>query len=348
MEMLCAPPQLWQGTEATPKCTVAIPAYNRKDMIEGTLRSVLSQKLSDLEVLVVDDCSTDGCWEVLKTFHDSRLRLVRNEVNVGLFGNFNRCLELARGSYVRILCNDDQLGEGCLGRECALMDANPSVAIISSASILINAKGREIGVSGNCFKEGIYPGRLAIDGTLCYMAHLVNPLSCPSGVLLRQSVVRKVGWFDTSMRMCGDIDFYLRMMEHGDIAVLRAEGAVVQLHPGTVTFQLRDSGAGFVETIAITQRYAKLLEETGLLEEVQRRMASALIGQAFVLLMKHQFGLSKKFFRAMAHPFTEWPQLAVGITQFFALKFLRRVLGVHMLPRVVRRARRSSFSVADQ
>jgi glycosyltransferase involved in cell wall biosynthesis len=340
--------QRWQGSEARPKCTVAIPAYNRKDMIAGTLKSVLSQQLSDLEVLVVDDCSTDGCWEVLKTFHDSRLRLVRNEVNVGLFGNFNRCLELARGSYVRILCNDDQLTEGCLARECALMDANPSVAILSSASTLINGERRRIGVSGNCFKEGIYPGRLAIAGALFHMAHLVNPLSCPSGVLLRLSVVRKVGWFETSMRMCGDIDFFLRMMEHGDLAVLRAEGAVVKLHPGTVTCQLRCSDAALVETISITQRYTKLLKKTGLFEEVQRRMASGFTGHAFVLLTRGQFELSKKFFRAAAHPFTEWPHLAVGIPRFFALKFLRRVLGVHMLPLAVRRARRSPLSVADE
>jgi glycosyltransferase involved in cell wall biosynthesis len=340
-------PQLWQLSEATPKCTVAIPAYNRKDMIEGTLRSVLSQKLSDLEVLVVDDCSTDGCWEVLKTFHDSRLRLVRNEVNVGLFGNFNRCLELARGSYIRILCNDDQLADGCLARECALMDANPSVAILSSASALINAERRRIGVSGNCFKQGIYPGSLAIAGALGQMAHLVNPLSCPSGVLLRLSVARRVGWFDTSMRMCGDIDFFLRMMEHGDLAILQAEGAVVKVHSGTVTCQLRNSDAALVETISITQRYAKLLKKTGLFEEVQRRMASALIGQAFVLLTKRQLGLSKKFFRAAAHSFTGWPQLAVGIPRFFVLKVLRHVLGVHKLPLAVRRARSSCMSRAD-
>ena len=186
----------WKGSDARPECTVAIPVYNRKDMIEGTLKSVLSQQLSALEVLVVDDCSTDGCWDVLKTFHDSRLRLVRNEANVGLFGNFNRCLELARGTYVRILGSDDQLAEGCLARECAVMDANPNVAILNCAGTLINGEGRPIGVSGNHFEEGVYPGRLAIAGILWYMAQyvIINPLSCLSAVLLRHSVLRKVGW----------------------------------------------------------------------------------------------------------------------------------------------------------
>jgi hypothetical protein len=196
-----------------------------------------------------------------------------------------------------------------------------------------------VGVGGNHFEEGVYPGRLAIAGILWYMAQyvIINPLSCLSAVLLRHSVLRKVGWFDTSMRMCGDVDFMLRMMEQGDLAVLRAEGAVIKVHPGAVGYQLMYSDAALVETIAITQRYAELLEEAGLFEEVQRRMAAGLTGYALVLLKKRQFGLSKKFFRAAAQPFTEWPHLAVGVARFFVLHFLRVVLGVHMLPPAVRR-----------
>ena len=337
------PAEPWKGSAERPRCTVAIPVYNRKDMIEETLNSVLSQQLPGLEILVVDDCSTDGGWDVLTTFHDSRLRLVRNEANVGLFANFNRCLELAHGTYVRILGSDDHLTEGCLARECEFMDANPTVTVLNCAATVVNAEGRPTAVAGNHFEEGVYPGGLAIAGILWYMAQyvIINPLSCLSAVLLRHSVLRKVGWFDTSMRMCGDIDYLLRMMEHGDLAVLRAEGAVIKVHPGAVGYQLKYSDAALVETIAITQRYAELLEEAGLFEEVQRRMAAGLTGYALVLLKKRQFGLSKKFFRAAAQPFTEWPHLAVGVARFFVLHFLRVVLGVHMLPPAVRRARSS-------
>lgn len=326
--------------DAEPKCTVAIPLYNRKDMIEATLKSVLSQQLTDLEVLVVDDCSTDGSWDVLKTFHDSRLRLVRNEANVGLFGNFNRCLQLARGTYVRILGSDDQLAEHCLARECAFMDANPNVAIVNCSATLINADGRTIGVSGNHFEEGIYPSRTAIAGILWHKAQYgSNPLSCLSAVLLRHSVLRKVGWFDTSMRMCGDFDLLLRMMEHGDFAVLCAEGAVIRVHPGAVGYQLKYSPAPLAEIIAITRRYAGLLEEVGLFDEVQRRMPAMLVSHALVLRSKGKCELSKQYLREAAEYHAEWPRLAVGVARFFCLHFLRVAFGVHVLPPLVRRAR---------
>jgi len=228
------------------------------------------------------------------------------------------------------------------------MDANPNVAILNCAATLVTAEGRPIGVSGNHFEEGVYPGRMAIAGLLWYLAQYVtNPLSCPSAVLLRQSAVRKVGWFDTSMQMCGDFDYFLRMMEHGDLAVLRAEGAVIKVHPGSVGYQLKYAYAPFAECIAITQRYAGLLEGVGLFKDVQRRMAAMLAGYALVLLEKRQFRFSKQLLRAAAQPFTEWPHLAVGVARLFVLHCFRVVLGVHTLPSAVRRARKSPSSVAS-
>jgi glycosyltransferase involved in cell wall biosynthesis len=111
----------------TPKCTVAIPIYNRKEMIDDTLRSVLDADYKDVEILLIDDCSDDGVWEHIQDYRDARIRLVRNEKNIGLFPNFNRCITLARGEYIRILCNDDRLQPGCLSREYEFLDANPSL-----------------------------------------------------------------------------------------------------------------------------------------------------------------------------------------------------------------------------
>ena len=68
-------------------CTVAIPVYNRRDLVQRALQSVLTQDIDDLDILVVDNCSDDGTWEALTAYRDPRLRLVRNERNVGLFGN---------------------------------------------------------------------------------------------------------------------------------------------------------------------------------------------------------------------------------------------------------------------
>src|SRR5450432_379001 len=98
-------------------CSIAIPVFNRRDLVHNALRSAIAQAVPNLEILVVDNCSTDGTWEALQAIRDPRLHLVRNDSNLGLFGNFNRCLELSRGEYVCLLGSDDDLTEGFLARE---------------------------------------------------------------------------------------------------------------------------------------------------------------------------------------------------------------------------------------
>ncbi|GAI98190.1 unnamed protein product [marine sediment metagenome] len=113
------------------KCTIAIPVYNREDLIRRAVESALAQNVPDLEILVVDNCSTDRTWDVLHTYSDSRLRLVRNERNMGLFGNFNRSLQLAQGKYFRLLCSDDKLPPNCLMSEIDMMEQHENVVLLS-------------------------------------------------------------------------------------------------------------------------------------------------------------------------------------------------------------------------
>jgi len=66
-----------------PGVSVVIPSYNRLRSLPRALQSVLRQTFEDIEVIVVDDCSTDGTWDYLQTIHDPRLRIIRHETNKG-------------------------------------------------------------------------------------------------------------------------------------------------------------------------------------------------------------------------------------------------------------------------
>lgn len=111
-----------------PFITIAIPAYKTEYLAE-TIHSALIQTYSEFEVLVVDDCSPRGVKEVVEKFDDARLRYFRNEKNVGKEDpsrNWMRCLDLARGEYICILCDDDIYGPEYLQTLVTLVKKYPS------------------------------------------------------------------------------------------------------------------------------------------------------------------------------------------------------------------------------
>ena len=127
------------------QCTVAIPVYNQRRFIARAVSSALTQVVAGLTVLVVDNCSDDGTWEALQAFLPKGVVLHRNPRNLGLFANFNRCLDLARSPYLRFLSADDVLLPGCLAAELDLMRRHPQVVMVSSRGRFISPDGRRLG-----------------------------------------------------------------------------------------------------------------------------------------------------------------------------------------------------------
>ncbi|HEX2037869.1 MAG TPA: glycosyltransferase family 2 protein, partial [Chloroflexota bacterium] len=86
--------------------SVCISTYNRSRYLRRAIESVLGQTFGDFELIVSDDRSPDDTAEVVAQYRDPRLRYHRNAENLGLVGNYNRCLELARGQYIGIFDDD--------------------------------------------------------------------------------------------------------------------------------------------------------------------------------------------------------------------------------------------------
>lgn len=87
--------------------SIIIPAYNTEKYIQKAIDSVLNQTLKNLEIIVVDDCSTDNSVKVVQSFDDPRLRLLLNSQNLGAGGARNRAIEAATGKWIAVLDSDD-------------------------------------------------------------------------------------------------------------------------------------------------------------------------------------------------------------------------------------------------
>lgn len=122
------------GTFTTrPRVSVTIPVYNGARHLRETLDSLLAQSLTDLEVVAVDDGSSDGSWELLQDYatRDARLRIDRHAENRGHRAASNRAFELARGTYVARNDQDDVSLPHRLERQAAFLDRHPDVGLLA-------------------------------------------------------------------------------------------------------------------------------------------------------------------------------------------------------------------------
>ena len=113
------------------RLTVLMPVYNVAPYVADAIESVLSQSYSDFDLLVLDDCSTDNTVDIVNSFKDSRIRLVRNEVNLGLAENLNKGIELANTEFIARMDGDDIACPLWLEKGVATLDSRPEVGICS-------------------------------------------------------------------------------------------------------------------------------------------------------------------------------------------------------------------------
>ena len=280
------------------KCTVAIPVYNRPQLIRQSLESALAQDAADLEILVIDNASTDETWDVLQSYSDPRLRLIRNDHNIGLFGNLNRCLELAQGEYVLILCSDDRLVPGCISEEMALLRANPGVDMLSTQGRQVDPQNRFLRTFADMLQPGIYSLEDAVVGGLWYMSHYeASPYNYPSGVMLRRQAALDAGGFDCSLTQLGDLDLWLKIARKGWIAITDTFGCEVLVHPEQTTNVLMNQGEIFREWFHIVQRYAQELKARDQYKAVFSQTAAVSLWWGVAYLRKRRWKAAGRYWR---------------------------------------------------
>ena len=103
---------------ASPRVSVCIPTYNGALYLQECMESILGQTFVGIEILAVDDRSSDKTRAILDSFakRDARVRILSNARNLGLVGNWNRCIELAQGEWIKFVFQDDWIAPECLER----------------------------------------------------------------------------------------------------------------------------------------------------------------------------------------------------------------------------------------
>ena len=213
--------------QITPKVSVLIPTYNYAHILDVTIQSVLDQTFQDFELIIVDNCSKDNTVEVVQKYlSDPRVSFYRNETNLGLTGNWNRCLKLARGEYIKYLCADDKFHPQILDRYIPIMDNNPELSIISCHRQEFDVNGLKRKVVYPPF-QGIKNGREVI---FEMMKKDQNYLGDPTRPMIRRSNI-SVGPFK-KFEYITDWEMWVRHLLVGNCYVIPEILAYGRKHEG--------------------------------------------------------------------------------------------------------------------
>jgi glycosyltransferase involved in cell wall biosynthesis len=209
--------------------SVCTPVYNGSDYIEESIRSILSQTYTNFKLIVCDNCSTDNTEEIVRSFSDPRITYSRNQTNLGLVGNANRCLELADGNYVHILHHDDIMLPENLERKVRVLDEHPSVGFVHSNVGFIDQEGAHLDLTkfdaGNDYIEN---GRLFFEKYILKMP--VGASIFIGAVMARRECYLKLGGFNPTLINVNDSEMWMRILLHYDVACIGERLVNYRLH----------------------------------------------------------------------------------------------------------------------
>ena len=133
-------------TEASPALTIGLPVYNGEQYLEGSVESILGQSYRDFELIISDNASSDATEAIGRALaeRDRRVSFRRNGRNVGVDGNFNLLVPLARGRYFKWATADDQLLPEYLERCIAILETNPGVVLAYPRTRFVDGQGNEL------------------------------------------------------------------------------------------------------------------------------------------------------------------------------------------------------------
>lgn len=122
-----------------PLVSIAIPTYNRANSyLKGAIECALTQSYQNLEILISDNCSTDNTEDVVKSFDDTRIRYVKQEINLGPNGNFNYCINEAKGDFLLLLLDDDRIDQDFVETCINATKGNFDIGLIRTGTRMID------------------------------------------------------------------------------------------------------------------------------------------------------------------------------------------------------------------
>lgn len=200
-----------------PMVSIVMPVYNGERYLKESIDSIISQSFLDWELILVNDCSSDRSFEIMKEYNDSRIRIINNETNQKLPRSLNIGFNHASGRYFTWTSDDNWFGEKALEHMVLFLEKNPRYAMVYCSMYFIDSDGEIEGT----FSEGT--GKLYYNDVVggCF--------------LYRREAAEKTGEYDEDMILVEDYDYWLRINAQYEIYHLESFEYYYRRHKGSLT-----------------------------------------------------------------------------------------------------------------
>lgn len=247
-----------------PKVSVCLPVFNGRRFLRAAIETVLAQTHKDFELLIADDCSTDDSLAIAEELakRDSRIVVWKNPSNLGLFANYNACIERASGDYVKLFAQDDLFMPTTLEAHLAVYERHPEVAMVTCSRNIISDSGQLVEVLGEFDEDKLISGDEVIESNLTRYCNWVGEPSCVSF----PTKFRSTG-FDTILFHYGDVEYWYRLLENGKLFYSTTPLCSFRRHEGSATRRNMRSMNFIVDLGYLGDKYRQFLEQRGVTRE---------------------------------------------------------------------------------
>jgi len=297
-----------------PLVTIITPAYNRYDLIEETIVSILSQDYPNFEYIVINDGSTDKTLEVIKKYKD-KIKIISHE-NIGETRTVNRGFDLANGEIIGVVNSDDPLLPNAISTMVNFMVKNPHILVVYPDWIMIDGEGKEI--------ERINTYEYSYINMIRWHHCMPGP-----GALFRKTLLEKINGRDPKFKYVGDFDFWLRAGLLGSFARIPKFLATFRVHKNSAS--ISQTGVKMSnEHVALVKKIFSRINNKELLAIKKESFSSAYYIAAVVMgenvpLLKAKYFLLSFFYCPLKH-FSEYKNRLVVILGWIKFKIRANIL----------------------
>jgi len=269
-----------------PRVTIAIPVFNGEKHIADAIKSILSQRYTNWELLIMDDGSEDRSLDICQSFDDPRIKIFKDGFNKGISHRLNESIHLARGDFYARMDADDIMDIERISYQMQYMNDNPECDVVGSAAYIIDGNNSITGLrSGNTFASQTFASVLS------------------QGGFMHPTVLGRTLWFrsnpyNINADRCEDIELWLRTVDHSKFG-----------HISDPLLFYREEGDQSSKVEKTIKGYRKMLQNMSMTvgpeyQPLLRRQQQKVIVKLWVRRIAHRLGLEKTIVAARSQRLT--------------------------------------------